>query len=418
MMTSIQPAQLWAGKPRLLAMLCAASLLAAPVAAQVLTVDTKAAGPTAVSANAPVDRRYQQIQPTAVQLPKESLDPRSRMDLLRALDSEQGFAMRPFPRGHKGLKLVANGKLEPAGEAYLTMATHEGISANPGDRLVLTDVRVEKSSIIFDLNGGPDHKHAFLRHIQIGAGPTTNPVVRDDDVDPVGARLTLEFNGPIPQITADQVKALLAPMISFGLKTPIQAFTDTLPPVLKEAILSHHVMVGMSTEMVLFAKGAPVRKSREMDGLMPFEEWIYGQAPQEVDFVRINGNRVIRVEIAKVGEPPVIFTTDEVSGLMRTDGTPVLAKETKTRTVAEGDSERDPDKQAPAPPPSLKNPGETLPDTAGGHGDMRPVRFPEPKPDTPPDSQTGTQPDSSTGAQPSAQQPVPDASQPAPTKLL
>jgi hypothetical protein len=43
-----------------------------------------------------------------------------------------------------------------------------------------------------------------------------------------------------------------------------------------------------------------------------------------VEFVRINGNRVIRVEIAKMGEPPVVFTKDdEVEGMMRTDGTPL-----------------------------------------------------------------------------------------------
>ena len=56
---------------------------------------------------------------------------------------------------------------------------------------------------------------------------------------------------------------------------------------------------------------------------MPFEEWIYGKPPKDVEFVRINGNRVIRVEIAKMGETPVIFTKDEVEGLMRTDGTPL-----------------------------------------------------------------------------------------------
>ena len=66
------------------------------------------------------------------------------------------------------------------------------------------------------------------------------------------------------------------------MKTPIQAFTDTLPPALKEAILSHKVLVGMTTDMVLYAKGQPLTKSREMDGQMPFEEWIYGTPPEEV----------------------------------------------------------------------------------------------------------------------------------------
>ena len=99
---------------------------------------------------------------------------------------------------------------------------------------------------------------------------------------------------------------------------------------------------------------------------MPFEEWIYGEAPQPVEFVRINGNRVIRVEIAKVGEAPQIFDQDVVEGLMRTDGTPVVAsaEQQRTRTVRMGDVDRDPDRQAPAPPPTLTNPGEALPDTA------------------------------------------------------
>jgi len=42
------------------------------------------------------------------------------------MTAEQGFAMRPFPKGHKGLTLVANGKLDPAGEPYLAMITSAG----------------------------------------------------------------------------------------------------------------------------------------------------------------------------------------------------------------------------------------------------------------------------------------------------
>ena len=187
----------------------------------------------------------------------------------------------------------------------------------------------------------------------------------------MGARLTLAFKGHVPELTGTEVKALLSPLISFDVKTPIQAFTDTLPAKLKDAILDHHVLVGMSTDMVLFAKGQPEGKSREMEGQMPFEEWIYGKAPDPVEFVRINGNRVIRVEVAKVGEKPVIFTRDEVAGLMRTDGTALDPELSTTRTVAEGDVQRDPDKQSAAAPPSLRKPGETTAqdeDRAAGAG--------------------------------------------------
>jgi hypothetical protein len=55
--------------------------------------------------------------PHPCSLTKSELDPKTRLELIRVLQSEQGFAMRPFPRGHKGLTLAANGKLEPAGEA-------------------------------------------------------------------------------------------------------------------------------------------------------------------------------------------------------------------------------------------------------------------------------------------------------------
>ncbi len=361
--------------------------LAATLPAQI-TVDTRTGRVTNDSNGAvSVDRRYQQIKPTTVPLSKSNLDAKTRLGLMRLLQAEQGFAMRPFPRGHKGLVLVANGKLEPAGEAYVNRVTSEGISAKPGDRLVITDIKIDRTRIVFDLNGGPDARHRFLRHIEIGAGPMDNPVIADDGQEPVGARLTLAFERSVPELTGAEVKALLAPLISFDVKTPIQAYTDTLPSKLKNAILNHQVLVGMNTDMVMFAKGQPDSKSREIEGQMPFEEWIYGKPPKEVDFVRINGNRVIRVEVAKVGEKPAIFTEDVVAGLMRTDGTPLEAK-TTPRMAKVGDVQLDPDKEAPAAPPTLMKPGEASPaarvDASSRVGVMKPVQFPKATADPPP----------------------------------
>jgi hypothetical protein len=408
--------------------LCAAGLLlaAGTALAQVITIDSHTGTVTngATSVNPGVDRRYQQITPTHVELTKSELDPKTRLELIRTLQAEQGFAMRPFPKGHKGLTLTANGKLNPVGESYLNMVVSEGLSAKPGDRLVLTDVKIDHSKLVFDLNGGPDQKHRFLRHVQVGTGPAMNPVIQDAGLEPTGARLTLAFDGHLPELTGAQVKLLLAPLISFDVKTPIQAFTDTLPAKLKDAILNHHVLVGMSTDMVLFAMGQPDRKSRETDGQAPFEEWIYGQPPKEVDFVRINGNSVIRVEVAKVGEKPVIFTKNEVEGLMRTDGTPLVPETAQAKNAEVGDVHRDPDTQAPNAPPSLRNPGEKLPSDqdTGIAGTMRPVQFPKPKPAAQPGDNPDGEPEAQKTAQPpaqtpgQAQPPVPDASQPDPAK--
>ncbi|MGB8028538.1 MAG: hypothetical protein WCF30_02645 [Terracidiphilus sp.] len=402
------PCRSWLG----IAAGCAfATLLAASgSSAQVVTIDT-GGGKGPVAAPGQVDRQFSQITPTHVDLPKTELDPKSRILLERDLQSDQGFANRPFPRGHKGLTLQANGKLEPAGVSYMNMVINEGLSAKPGTRVVVTDIKIDKSRIILDFDGGPDAKHRFLRHIQISAGPEMgdpdmDPSLIDQSGDPAGSRITLAFPNYVPDLTSAQVKALLAPLISFDVKSPIQAYTDTLPTALKDAILSHKVLVGMNTDMVMFAKGQPNSKSREMEGQMPFEEWIYGTAPEEVDFVRINGNRVIRVEIAKEGRPLQIFTTDVVSPMLVAAGTPELA-ETKTRTIREGDVQTDPDKQEAPAPPSLRNPGENLPTDKDSTGVMRPVQFPKPHPDDIP----GANPDEQSSA-PSASTPPASTPQP------
>lgn len=383
----------------------AAMLAGGTVAAQVLTIDTSGKG--GVATTGPVEHQYQQITPTHVDLPKQELDPKTRLMLIRALMSEQGFAMRPFPRGHKGLTLVANGKLEPAGEGYLNMVVDQGLSAKPGQRVVITNLRIDKSRIIFDLDGGPDAKHRFLRHVQIGMGdpmgdPDYDPSLLDQSGDPAGARVTLAFPNFVPEVTPEQVKKLLSPLISFDVKTPIQAYTDTLPIPLKEAILNHNVWVGMNTDMVYFAMGRPRLKSREMEGQMPVEIWLYGTPPDPVTFVRINGNRVIRVEIAKVGQPMEVYDKDVVTPILMASGQPQVATASNVRVVHEGDVDIDPNKQAPAAPPTLRNPGEQLPTDSQSVGVMRPVQFPKPHPDETP----GANPDEQQSAPPANSQPA------------
>jgi hypothetical protein len=46
----------------------------------------------------------------------------------------------------------------------------------------------------------------------------------------------------------------------------------------------------MNREMLIYAKGRPPKKIREKDGEVEYEEWIYGEPPQDVDFVRMVGD--------------------------------------------------------------------------------------------------------------------------------
>ncbi len=309
---------------------------------------------------------YARVEPTHIDLPSDRLSGKTRQELIRLLDAEQGFAVRPVPKGNHGLVLRANGNLDPGGKSYLHALEEKGVSVRPGDRVLITDVKIEHNRIVFDLNGGPDRKHKWLRHIQVGTSSNTRPIVDDQAEDPVGSRLTLLFEGDVPELTGPQVKALITPIIDFTFKSPLQAFVDPLPPKLKNAILNHEVLVGMSTEMVVYAIGKPDHKSREMEGQMPCEEWIYGDSPKDVEFVRINGNRVIRVEIAKLGQDLIIRDQNEVEGIVR-------AEETRQIQLGDVPSDKDQAKQAP---PSLKKPGEKLPSDSNA-GEMGPVQFPK-----------------------------------------
>ena len=309
------------------------------------------------------------------------------------MDAEQGFAMRPLPKGTHGIVLHANGAMNPVGSDYASALRELGVSVKPGDRVIVSDMRIVGNRMIFELNGGPEKKHRFLRHIEIGAGGgMTSPVVRDDGSEPSGSRLTLLFDKSIPALTGTQIKQLLAPIVDFNVKTPLEAYTDTLPPALKQAILDHHVLVGMDTRMVLSALGQPDNKSREREGDMPFEEWIYGEAPHDVQFIRINGNRVIRVEIAKVGQVPEIRAENEMGDYWSTNSD--VAERKINMGDADPASRNNPDK-APAAPPSLRRPGETLP-TDKEIPQMGKVQFPKQKPDE--QKPAGSTPPTSTGS--------------------
>jgi hypothetical protein len=302
--------------------------------------------------------------PTDLPLPSDHLTERGRRELVRMLEAEQGFAHRALPMGG-GLTLRANGPLSPGPEEYRKMIFEKGQSAGPGDRVMITAMVIKGDRIVFDLNGGPYAKHRFLSHVQFN----DNSVVQNSGEKPTGARITLVFNGGVPEISAPEVKSLLEPLIDFGVKSSEQAYADTLPAPIKEAIASHDVLVGMNKRMVLAALGAPESKVREQASGDPngarYEEWIYGHVPQTVRFIRFVGDRVTVVEIAALGKPMEIHDKDEMAGFEN----PV-----PTREIALGDRKTGEEgASASAPPPTLRAPGEVAEPVSG----VNKVQFPD-----------------------------------------
>ncbi len=340
----------------------AVALLVSSAGAQVFVVGEKTA-----TADISTD-----FKPTDLSLPDGKLNERGRRELVRMLEAEQGFAHRALPVS-PNVALRANGPLSPGPEQFKRLIYEKGESVAPGDRVVITAMQVKPDRIIFDLNGGPYAKHRFLSHVQLNGNNMATP----DPERASGSRVTLIFEGQIPEISGPEVKALLAPVIDFGAKSGEQAYAETLPPFVKEAIAEHNVLVGMNHRMVLAALGAPDSKIREHAGEngsgAHYEEWIYGHVPETVQFIRFAGDRVSQVKTAPLGKPVEVRDRDEMNGFRN----PV-----PTREVAMGDTQPTADAETgkAGAPPTLRKPGEDLPaSTAGGRTDK--VQMPPAKPD-------------------------------------
>lgn len=314
-------------------------MISGPAYAQVFVVGMKTATADATT----------EFHPTHVTLPERSLDEHGRLELIRNFEAEQGFAHRELPLG-AGLTLLANGNMTPRDEDYRRMLYEKGQSAAVGDRVEVSKLEFKPDRVVIDFNGGPYAKHRFLSHVSLNGMQLAQqgPIA-------TGFRITLVFEGGVPDVSAAEMKALLDPMVDFKARSSAQAYADTLPAKVREAVEAHEVLVGMNRRMVLAALGEPKTKHREHaggdEGTL-YEEWIYGDPPHPTQFVRFQHDRVVRLEIAALGKPLEIRDKNEVGG----DVTPTLT----ARTIVNGDQPRRTDgQQGSVAPPTLRRPGDT-----------------------------------------------------------
>jgi hypothetical protein len=249
-----------------------------------------------------------------VVIPDRKLTAPDRVELIRGMTAELGFARKPFPMGKTGLTLNAHtGVITPAGQQLDAMMAGYGPALKPGDRARITDLKFKDKSIIFEINGGPAKKKKWYEHIQVsGMGGTVQPGQPTDDTNVRGSFVELAFEKFVPDLKPDEVKRLLDPVVNFHAKSATEAYMETIPPQAKVAIRDHQALVGMNREMVTYAKGRPPQKHREKDGDVEYEEWIYGTPPQNVEFIRFVSDEVIRIETMKVDGTKVVRTDREV----------------------------------------------------------------------------------------------------------
>ncbi len=285
----------------------AALLLMLPVCAgQLAASDTKPkpnSNPIPNSAPAIVD-------PNA---PK--ISSRTRLEIIRSLQSERVYSRVLFPQGKQGLA-IKHGVVTPNQMGVAQMVAENGAAAKPGDRCIISGVDVKDKEIIFEINGGPRKGPKWYQRIEIGGtgGASSIPATgTPQSLDAHGSIVKLEFDKYVPEMTGDQVRALLDPVFDFKALTTAEAYEKTLPPKVQEAIKNHQVLVGMDKEMVVYAKGRAPQKIRDKDEQgHDYEEWIYGTPPEQVEFVRFKGNEVARLEIMTVDGQKIVRTEKEV----------------------------------------------------------------------------------------------------------
>jgi hypothetical protein len=226
-----------------------------------------------------------------------SLQPMSRLSLVRYVDGEIVQIVRPIPSGKKGFHLKAGA---PLNDNALRMAVNSaGAAINPGDRAQITDLEFKDKQIIVGINGGGKGKTRLRDriHLDIGGVGSISSAPETAVNTNAGATIYLDFDKPLPEMSAEDLEKLLSGVIDFSKRhSAAVQWVDTLPPDIQKAIQDKQPIVGMDHDMVLAAMGRPDRKIREKgpDG-NEIEDWIYGQPPEKTIFVSFEGDKVTKV---------------------------------------------------------------------------------------------------------------------------
>jgi hypothetical protein len=245
-----------------------------------------------------------QTVPASLAHKGETLREESKLALIRFVSGEFAKAAKSLPAGKEGFQVFAE---KPLNNEQLdhTVSVH-GAAIHAGDHVQITKLDFRDHTIVVDVNGGGRGKKRFLDHVQIGMGGTpvpTSTTTQENQGPPglqpgMGSTIFLEFGKAVPDLTPEELKQLLAPVLDFSKERSASVqWLDTLPKEIKSAIQEQRPLIGMDREMVVAAIGKPGHKVRERDNDgNDIEDWIYGTPPSKTIFVRFTGERVSSIK--------------------------------------------------------------------------------------------------------------------------
>jgi len=219
-----------------------------------------------------------------------------RMEIERGLNAEFATLKVSLPHAKKPLVFHSNGTYDAA--AWENAMREAGPAARVGDEVQITRVEIESNKILLEINGGTKSSGHWYDHVQIGMGGNTSPVHTNQNAQTAnGSHIAIVFPGSVPSLKTSDIRQMLSPIFDFEKHSAAEQYMDKLPEPIKKAIKEQRACPGMDKDQVLLALGKPRNKSRETnkDG-DEIEDWIYGEPPGKMTFVRFNEGKVVTIE--------------------------------------------------------------------------------------------------------------------------
>jgi hypothetical protein len=218
-----------------------------------------------------------------------------KISLVRDLTAEYANAKALLPRSKKPLEFNADGTWDK--KAWQDSFQAMGPAARLGDKVQITKVTLEGDHLVLEINNGLKSGQHWYDHVQAGIGGGVAPVGNNSNSSAsTGTYITLNFHKPMENLTAVEVKKILAPVLDFDKRSATQLYSETLSPEMQKAITEKRALVGMDRDEVLLAMGHPDHKYRESKDGVDMEDWIFGTPPGKITFVTFTGSKVVKVK--------------------------------------------------------------------------------------------------------------------------
>ena len=229
------------------------------------------------------------VVPLSAQISRDA-----KFEILRTVMADQAASRIALPFGTNGVDLTDAGEVNK--QRLDADIKKNGQSIEVGKVVTVTEISFDDNKIEIELDGGGKNKKGFFDRLEVGLGSQTRPVSNDDPKKAKGSKVVLRFAEKVPaDLTPDQLKQLLLPVLDFEKRNFLKTGIEALPPEFQEAVKVKEARIGMDRSTVIMALGRPDRKVREKVDGMETEDWIYFQRGLRAQFVTFENDVVVRI---------------------------------------------------------------------------------------------------------------------------